>query len=72
MGSVPVIGNFLNTVRDISSLFFNKQDEIIIHNMSKRVEGYFMEQMISEDVVEAVICLAESEKIQQRVLTIRH
>lgn len=26
LGGVPVIGNFLNTVRDISSLFFNKQD----------------------------------------------
>ena len=59
LGGVPVLGDFLNVVKEISSLFFEKQEEIIIHNMSKRVEGYFMEQMISEDVAEAAILLAE-------------
>lgn len=67
LGGVPVIGGFLNTVKEISSLFFNKQEDIMIHNVSKRVEGYFVEQMISEDVIEAVLLLAENERIQKRL-----
>ena len=35
--------------------------------MSKRVEGYFTEQMISDDVAEAVILLAENAKIRKRL-----
>lgn len=67
IGGVPVIGGFLYTVRDISSIFFDKQDEVIIHNMSKRVEGYFVEEAISEDVAEAVMILAENEAIRKRL-----
>lgn len=40
LGSVPIAGNILKIVADVTSIFFNKQDEIVINNMAKRVEGY--------------------------------
>lgn len=40
LGGIPIVGNILKIVTDLSSLFFAKQDQIAIHNISSRVEGY--------------------------------
>jgi hypothetical protein len=40
LGGVPLVGNILQTATKMASIFFNKQDEIVMNNMTKRIEGY--------------------------------
>lgn len=43
IAGVPFVGGIFLVVKDLASVFFNRQEEAVTSNMCMRVEGYFTE-----------------------------
>lgn len=43
VAGIPFASSLVLIVKDISSIFFDKKEDVIQHNMKLRVEGYFTE-----------------------------
>lgn len=47
IAGIPFAGSVFLIVKDLSSVFFNKKEEVMTHNIRLRVEGYFSEDEIA-------------------------
>lgn len=63
IAGIPLAGSVFLIVKDLSSIFFNKREEVMTHNIRLRVEGYFTEDEIAEDVARAVLELLSNPLI---------